>query len=96
MEKTEAIVDYAALLDGVSDDFEADDPLGEVIDSVHLGAPVTAKLNDDGTKAADELPAWTPAELDAMSEEFTEDDIKRALATSSEPLRELLRAKESE
>ena len=50
----------------------------------------------NGTKAADELPAWTPEELDAMSEEFTEDDLKRALATSSEPLRELLRARGSE
>ena len=67
----------------------------KAVDASHFDAsdpnPYKAMTNEP---KADELPAWTPEELDAMSEEFTEDDIKHALATSDEPLRELLKAKD--
>jgi len=46
MKNTEKDVDYAALLDDDYAESDLDDALSELIDSVHLGAPVTAKLDE--------------------------------------------------
>lgn len=96
--------DFDAILNDADDDFEASGALDDVLDSVHLSAPVTAAIDEpDETKAApdDEMPdalpdplgvTFTDAELDALTETDSEDAIKLALGKASADQRELLTA----
>lgn len=79
--------DYDALLEDGPEYADNADALGEVLDNTHLGAPVTAALED-------EQKSLTDAEIEAQTDDLGPEDLERAIGTRTPEMRALLQAKD--